>query len=42
MILNIFCTDDGETQAFREWYHARMVEADRLRTREFFDFAKNM
>lgn len=41
-ILNIFCTDDSESQAFREWYHARMVEADRLRTREFFDFAKNM
>lgn len=40
-ILNIFCTDDGESSAFSEWYQARMSEADRLRDKEFFDFANN-
>lgn len=40
-ILNIFCTDDGESPAFSEWYQARMLEADRLRDKEFFDFANN-
>lgn len=39
-ILNIFCTDDGESPAFSEWYHARMLEAERLRTREFLERAK--
>lgn len=39
-ILNIFCTDDGETPAFSEWYHARMLEAERLNTREFLERAK--
>lgn len=39
-ILNIFCTDDGESQTLSKWYHARMVEADRLRTREFLERAK--
>ena len=38
-ILNIFCTDDGESSAFSEWYHARMLEAERLRTREFLERA---
>lgn len=41
-ILNIFCTDDGESPAFSEWYQARVLEAERMRTKEFFDFAKNM
>lgn len=40
-ILNIFCTDDGESPAFSEWYQARMLEADRLRDKEFFDFTNN-
>ena len=31
-ILNIFCTDDGETPAFGKWYHARMLEAERMKT----------
>lgn len=39
-ILNIFCTADGESSAFSEWYHARMLEAERLRTREFLERAK--
>ena len=41
-ILNIFCTDDGETPAFGKWYQARMLEAERMKTKELFDFAKNM
>lgn len=38
-ILNIFCTDDGESSALSEWYHARELEAERLRTREFIERA---
>lgn len=40
-ILNIFCTADGESSAFREWYHARELEAERMRDKEFFDFTNN-
>ena len=40
-ILNIFCTADGESSAFSEWYHARELEAERMRDKEFFDFTNN-
>lgn len=40
-ILNIFCTDDGLSPAFSKWYNARELEAERMRTNEFFDFANN-
>ena len=40
-ILNIFCTDDGESSAFSEWYYARELEAERMRDKEFFDFTNN-
>lgn len=37
-ILNIFCTDDEELPAFDNWYQERVLEAERMRTKEFFDF----
>lgn len=40
-ILNIFCTADGESPAFSEWYQARELEAERMRDKEFLDFANN-
>lgn len=40
-ILNIFCTDDEEMPAFAKWYQARVLEAERMRTIEFLDFANN-
>lgn len=40
-ILNIFCTADGESSAFSEWYHARELEAECMRDKEFFDFTNN-
>lgn len=41
-ILNIFCTDDEEMPAFDKWYQARVLEAERMRTREFLERVKNV
>lgn len=41
-ILNIFCTDDVEMPAFDKWYQARVLEAERMRTREFLERVKNV
>lgn len=30
-----------ESSAFSEWYHARELEAERMRDKEFFDFTNN-
>lgn len=41
-ILNIFCTDDVGMPAFDKWYQARVLEAERMRTREFLERVKNV